>query len=38
MALKVYARLDPTVYPTKVKVTKDEIAAVHITGHDWHPE
>jgi hypothetical protein len=36
--LKVYARLDPTIYPTKVKVTKDQIAAVNITGHDWHPE
>jgi hypothetical protein len=36
--LKVYARLDPTVYPTKVKVPKDQIAAVNITGHDWHPE
>ena len=35
--LKVYARLDPTVY-TKVKVTKDQIAAMNITGHDWHPE
>ena len=35
--LKVYARLDPTVY-TKVKVTKDQIAAVNITGNDWHPE
>ena len=36
--LKVYARLDPTVYPTKVKVPKDQIAAVNITGYDWHPE
>ena len=36
--LKVYARLDPTVYPTKVKVSKDQIAAVNITGDDWHPE
>ncbi len=36
--LKVYARLDPTVYPTKVKVPKDQIAAVNITGHDCHPE
>jgi DDE family transposase len=35
--LKVYARLDPTVY-TKVKVTKEQIAAVNITGSDWHPE
>lgn len=35
--LKIYARLDPTIY-TKVKVTKDQIAAVKLTGHDWHPE
>lgn len=35
--LKVFARLDPTIY-TKVKVTKDQIAAVNITGRDWHPE
>jgi Rhodopirellula transposase DDE domain len=35
--LKVYARLDPTVY-TKVKVTKDQIAVVNIAGSDWHPE
>ena len=36
--LKVFARLDPTVYPTKVKMPKDQIAAVNIAGHDWHPE
>ena len=35
--LKVYARLDPTEY-SKVTVTKDQIAAVDITAHDWHPE
>ena len=35
--LKVYARLDPTLY-TKVKVTKEQIAAVNIVGNDWHPE
>jgi hypothetical protein len=35
--LKIYARLDPTVY-TKIKVTKDQLAAVNITGNDWHPE
>ena len=34
--LKVYARLDPAVY-AKVKVTKEQIAAVNITGSDWHP-
>jgi Rhodopirellula transposase DDE domain len=36
--LKVYARLDPTVYATKVKVTKEQIAEVNVTAHDWHPE
>ena len=36
--LKVYACLDPTVYPTKVKVNKEQIAAVNLTGHEWHPE
>jgi hypothetical protein len=35
--LKVYARLDPTVY-TKITVTKDQLAAVNITANDWHPE
>jgi len=29
--LKVYARLDPTIYTTDTKVTKDQIAAVNIT-------
>ena len=38
MGLQVYARLDPASYPTNVKATKDQIAAVNITGHDWHPE
>ena len=38
IGLKVYARLDPTIYTTGTKVTKDQIAAVNITGHDWHPE
>ena len=36
--LEIYARLDPTVYATKLKVTKEQIAAVNITGNDWHPE
>ena len=36
--LKVYARLTPTVYPTKLKAAKDEIAAVNITASDWQPE
>jgi hypothetical protein len=36
--LNVYAGVDPTAYPTKVKVTKDQIAAVNIIGHEFHPE
>jgi hypothetical protein len=36
--LRVYARLDPTIYTKGTKVTKDQIAAVNITGRDWHPE
>ena len=35
--LKVHARLDPIIY-TKIKVTKEQIAAVNITGHEWHAE
>ena len=35
--LKVYARMDPTVY-SKIMVTKDQLAAVNITGNEWHPE
>ncbi len=38
MGLKVYARLDETTYPTKIKVTDAEIAAVNLTGDDFHPE
>lgn len=36
--LKVYARLDPTVYTKGKTVTKEQLAAVNITRHDWHPE
>ena len=36
--LKVYARQDPSSYAKGVKVTKEQIAGVNITGHDWHPE
>jgi len=36
--LKVYARLDPTVYTKGQTVTKEQLAAVNITGNDWHPE
>ncbi len=36
--LKVYARLDPKTYPTKVKVTDEQMSAVNIAGDEFHPE
>jgi transposase len=36
--LKVYARLDTATYPTKIKVTKEEVQAVQLTGEEFHPE
>jgi hypothetical protein len=36
--LNVYARLDETPYPPKIKITDEQIAAVNITGHPFHPE
>jgi Rhodopirellula transposase DDE domain len=36
--LKVYARLDENTYATKLKVTDEQLAAVNITRHDWHPD
>ena len=36
--LKVRARLDPRSYPTQIKVTDEEIAAVPITKHGFHGE
>jgi transposase len=36
--LKVYARLDPNTYPTKIQVSNDQIRAVNITGEQFHPE
>ncbi len=36
--LEVFARLDDNQYPTKLKVTNEQIAAVNITGHDFHPD
>ena len=38
MGLKVYARLDERTYPTKIRVTDTEIAAVNLTGDSFHPE
>ena len=36
--LKVYARLDTDTYPTKIKVTDEQINTVQITGDEFHPE
>jgi transposase len=36
--LKVYARLDENSYPTKIKVSDEELAAVQIEGDHFHPE
>ena len=36
--LKVYVRLDPDNYPTKLKVTDQQMHAVNITGEQFHPE
>ena len=36
--LKVYARLDPHTYPTKIQVSDKQIRAVRIQGDEFHPE
>jgi hypothetical protein len=36
--LRVQADLDNIHYPLKQKVTGAELAAVPLTGHDWHPD
>jgi hypothetical protein len=36
--LQVKAELDAHVYPTKVKVSDDELAAVQLTPHAFHGE
>lgn len=36
--LKVYARLDENDYPTKIKVSDEQLAAVQIKGDRFHPE
>ena len=36
--LKVHAELDRGRYPTGVKVSDAELAAVPLTGHAWHGE
>ena len=36
--LRVQAELDPGVYPTKIKVSDAEMAALHLTPHPFHGE
>jgi Rhodopirellula transposase DDE domain len=36
--LEVYARLDERDYPTKIQVSDAELAAVDLTGDEFHPE
>jgi len=36
--LEVHARLDDNDYPDKIRVTDDQIAAVHLQGDPFHPE
>jgi len=36
--LQVEAELDSGHYPTKIKVSDDELAALHITPHAFHGE
>ena len=36
--LKVYAKLDKSKYPTKVKISDQEMACVNLKRHDFHGE
>ena len=36
--LKVYARLDPDTYPTKIQITDQQMQAVNIQQEQFHPE
>jgi hypothetical protein len=38
MGLRVQAELDTRPYPTKVKVTKKQMATVHLQPHEFHGE
>jgi hypothetical protein len=38
MGLRVQAELDTQPYPTKVKVTKKQMATVHLQPHEFHGE
>ena len=36
--LRVEADLDHGCYPLGQKITNKELAALPVTGHEWHPE
>ena len=36
--LEVYAQLDERLYPDKIQVSDAALAAVHVEGHEFHPE
>lgn len=36
--LKVYARLDESSYPAKIKVSDAELAHIQLERHSFHPE
>ena len=36
--LKIYARLDDNDYPKAIKVSDEQLAAVNLVPHPWHPE
>jgi Rhodopirellula transposase DDE domain len=36
--LKVYARLDNSSYPDKIRVPDQDIDAVNLHGNEFHPE
>ena len=36
--LKVSASYDPNWYPKGVKITDDQMNALPVTSHDWHPD
>jgi hypothetical protein len=36
--LRILAEWDQGYYPTGIEVTDDQLAALPLSGHDWHPE
>lgn len=36
--LDVYARLDENAYPDKIQVPDEQIAAVNLHPHEFHPQ